>query len=59
MNDTYNRLRRLAALHADIEMAGMQLEFDLQQVWPRYEPRAVAPTAGNLALPAFLQIQAD
>jgi hypothetical protein len=58
INDTYIRLRRLADIQAQIDVATVQFELDLQPEW-HYEPRDTDPTEGNLALPAFLQIQAE
>ena len=61
MNQTYNRLRRLAEIEREIERQireAPQLELDLVAPW-QYQPRAVAPTVDNLALPAFLAIQAE
>jgi hypothetical protein len=60
----YTSIRKLIELHARIEEM-KQLDLDLGAsliqppvVWT-YTSREVAPTADNLTLPLFLQIQAD
>jgi hypothetical protein len=65
MCDTaYTSIRKLIELHARIqEMQQLDLDLGASLIQPpvvwTYVPREVAPTADNLTLPLFVQIQAE
>jgi hypothetical protein len=65
MCDTvYASIRKLIEIHQRIEeMKQLDLDLGASLIQPpilwTYAPREIAPTADNLSLPLFLQIQAD